>query len=220
MAAKRKKQAKKAAPKKTIERKLRTSLQPVQIKNQLKQGGRERVVWCYFSQIYFVERNRQSWGNYVSYYEGSNFALNPEELFQLGENIAVEPGAEFCISSEMVLVVLGQTHSLVVSFDEFDEFDESKLKRLSYMRTLTLGAVCKILANVGSSNSHRVFITKNSPSPIAFRDQRNWSLVVGSDDRRAWMITEFNFPKEIHVDDDFLKLHVYFNSPHNAWKFS
>jgi hypothetical protein len=105
----------------------------------------------------------------------------------------------------MVLVVLGQTHSLVVSFDEFDEFDESKLKRLSYMRTLTLGAVCKILANVGSSNSHRVFITKNSPSPIAFRDQRKWSLVVGSDDRRAWMITEFKFPQKIHVDDDFLK---------------
>lgn len=217
MAAKRKKPVKKAAPKKTIERKLRTSLQPVQIKTQLKQGARERVVSCYFSQIYFVERNRQSWGNYVSYYEGSNFALNPEELFQLGEDIAVEPGALFCINSELVLVVLGQVHSLVISIGQFDE---SEIKPLGYRKNLTLGEVYKILRKIDFRNSRRIFATKSNPAPIAFRDQRSWSLVVGSDNRRAWKIEEPDVPKVMNHDPNLLLLLAYFNSPHNAWKFS
>lgn len=181
-------------------------------------GAREKVVSSYFSTLYFLTRNRQAWGNSASYYLGSNFSLNPEELFDLGESIDVEPGATYEIQNETVLVVRGEKHSLVVMLSE--QLYPPTLKPIDARKSLTLSGAFKCIKNDDYKNAATIFSTKFKPSPIAVDESKSWSLVIGFGDQRAWRLIETDKYQKLSITYEELRLHSYFNLPHEDWNSS
>jgi hypothetical protein len=185
-----------------------------------KCGARERVVSSYFTTLFFVSRNRRAWGNYASYYEGSNFALNPEDLFDLAEGIVIEPGASYEIESLTALVVRGARNSLVIVLQGQEERTLT-LNSIHYPKSLTLGGVYKCIENnfdiESDMNSTTVFSIGEFPNPVAIDDSRRWLLVVSSSDQRAWKLIDRVTPQRFTASDTELLLHSYFNSPSGDW---
>ena len=175
-------------------------------------GVRERVVTSYFSTLFFITRNRQAWGNYASYYEGSNFALNPEDLFDLAEGIKIEPGASYEIESLTVLVVRAVRNSLVIVLA--GQHDRAPtLNLIHYSKSLTIGGAFKCIENNFDIENAYVFSTAEFPDPVAIDDSRRWLLVVSSSDQRAWKLVDRVTPHRFTVSHTELMLHSYFNSP-------
>jgi hypothetical protein len=181
-------------------------------------GAREKVVSSYFSTLYFLTRNRQAWGNSASYYLGSNFALNPEELFDLGESIDVEPGATYEIQSETVLVVKGVTRSLVVMIS--GQLYPPTLKPINWPKSLTLSSAFKCIKSDDYTNAATIFSTIGNPRPIAVDETKNWSLVIGFGNQRAWRLNETDKYQKLSTSYEELRLHSYFNLPHADWNSS
>jgi hypothetical protein len=180
-------------------------------------GAREKVISSYFSTLYYLTRNRQAWGNSASYYLGSNFALNPEELFDLGESIDVEPGATYEIQSETVLVVKGETHSLLVMIS--GQLYPPTLKPINWRKSLTLSSAFKCIKSDDYTNAATIFLTTGNPRPIAVDETKSWSLVIGSGNQRAWRLSETGNYQKLSVSSEELRLHSYFNLPYEDWKF-
>lgn len=182
-------------------------------------GVRERVVTSYFSTLFFITRNRQAWGNYASYYEGLNFALNPEDLFDLAEGITIEPGAAYEIESSTALVVRGVRNSLVILL-QGEEKGTPILNSIHYPKSLTIGGAFKCIEHNFDpidNNSVIVFTTGEFPNPIAIDDSRRWLLVVSSSDQRAWKLIDNATLQSFTASDTELMLHSYFNSPGGDW---
>ena len=178
-------------------------------------GARENVVSSYFSTLYFLTRNRQAWGNSASYYLGSNFALKPEDLFQLGDKIKVQPGATYEIESSTALVVRGEKHSLVILLTN-DLYPS--LNPLDFGKKLTLGAAFRCIKMEDPRGFAMVFSSNHPPSAIAIDDSRRWSLVVGSKDHRAWKLDEGSTVNSLSASYCELRFLSYFNFPHVKWE--
>ena len=177
-------------------------------------GAREKVVSSYFSTIYFLTRNRQAWGNSASYYHGSNFALNPEDLFYLAEKIRIEPGAKYEIVPETVLVVRGEKHSLAILFN----WDlHPSLNKIDYGKKLTLAGAFKCIKTEDNKGVADVFASKHRLGAIAVDDPCRWSLVVSSANERAWKQNEKTTRETFFVSDAALRVMSFFNWPHSSW---
>ena len=178
-------------------------------------GAREKVVSSYFATLYFLTRNRQAWGNSASYFVGSNFALDPEELFEKGESIEVEAGATYEIENETVLIVRGETHSLVVMIS--GQLYPPTLKPINGRKSLTLSGAFNCIKSDDYKNAATIFSTTDNPRPIAIDETKNWSLVIGFGNQRAWRLSETGKDQKLSVSCEELRLHAYFNLPYEDW---
>jgi hypothetical protein len=169
-----------------------------------KFGAREKIEFAYFSTIHALVENRTSWGNLTSQYLGEfGFEIDAEKLFDRADEIRVTPGSSFEIEGEVVLVIRGNKHALLVR--NYRDFNCEPIKHFT---NLTLGALLK--RREFNLNVSPILATDVFPSPIATRSVGRWDLVVGANGARGWKHRN----SWLFISPSLIDLHSYVNHPH------